>query len=202
MKKRLELEESLSKLEEAKATHYRKIACFQKEVATTDSTPKKFELDNEIEVSEKKIKEIDIKITDINQQIKDIDARQTTPKINEDKLQDRRDVQNGKPYLWKDEQFAEVDTNIIWVKYNSRNIFNFTNLFLGYIDLQIKINDELCKKERVDINRHRFSCPFTCKDSGKIRIANITVHIKLLEVNYFLKVDGKEYKFQRYSYKE
>jgi hypothetical protein len=196
------LENTLRDLKNTRTIYHQKLSFYEKDLAITASTNERFSLIQLIKECKNKIQEIKEQIKDVEQQIKDIDARQTTSVINEDKLPDRRDIQNGKPYLWKEDLFAEVDTNIIWVKYIPRNSLDLTNLVLGPIDLEIKINYELCRTERVQVLwKYGFLYPFTCKSSGKNRTANIIVHIKLFRVNSFLKVDGKEYKFHRASYK-
>ncbi|XHR83846.1 MAG: TIR domain-containing protein [Gloeotrichia echinulata GP01] len=92
---------------------------------------------------------------------------------------------------------ALVDTNTIRLDYISLNFWNPTNLIMGLVNLKLQINQNTPIIKRVHIGKHKLLSQFTCMKYGRTRIAEITVDIKLSEVNYFLKVDGKEYKLLR-----
>jgi hypothetical protein len=77
MSKLERLRNSLKNLEESKATYHERIDYFRKELAYIDSPAQKFELKKRIELDEKEIFDIDIKIASVNEEIEKIESKLT-----------------------------------------------------------------------------------------------------------------------------
>jgi hypothetical protein len=197
---REELLKLLDTLKNEKTTYEIKISAWKRSRTITDSDSKKFELNHEINDCQKQLDDCQIKINQTETDIKNSDEENENKDIQPE-TPGIKPFPEGKPYTFIGDYCAEVDENTIVVQYRSRNIFDISNFILGSVDLKIQINDEPAMSKRTHMGKHGFSYRFNCKTLKKIRIAHITVDMGFWAVNYFLKVDNKDYKFYRTIYK-